>query len=51
MKLSAFLCWKDDVQALRELLEETHEFKAQVFVIKQIEERVVIGQIGEPMFL
>ena len=46
-----FLRREDDVQALRELLEQAHELEPEILVVEQVEERVVVGQVGEAVRL
>jgi hypothetical protein len=48
-EIPRFLGWKNDVQALRKSPEETHEFKAEILVVKQIKERIMIRQVRQPM--
>ena len=48
-KVERLLGGKDKVQTFGELLEEAHELKAQVFIIEQIKESVVIGEVSEAM--
>ena len=42
---------KHHVQTPRISLEERHELKAQILVVEEVKESVVIGEIGQPLLL